>query len=75
MDNRKGDKNMIEDLLDYLDGKHNEYQVWYITLNRNLKKRKGFETLDQVKQWCKKQKDKIRITAGSWQVIEIYKSI
>jgi len=62
-------------MLDYLDGKHNEYQVWYTTIQRGLKKRKGFQTLDDVKQWCKNQKGKITITAGSWQVLEIMESL
>ena len=65
----------MDELLDYLDGKHNNYQVWYITIQSRLKKRKGFENLKQVEQWCKKQKGKIIITGSSWQVFEIMETI
>jgi hypothetical protein len=56
-------------------GMVNTFDVWYVTLNRKLKKRKSFTTINEVKKWCKLNKNKVKITSGSWQVLEIMKSI
>lgn len=56
---------MPDELLDTLDGKHNEFHVWYKT-KTGQSKRKGFETINEIEIWCKKQKGKITITYGSW---------
>ena len=52
-----------------LDG---EYQVWYTTIKRKLKKSKSFNDLKEVEKWCKQNKDKIIVTSGSWQVLNIF---
>lgn len=46
-----------------LDGK---YQVWYTTIKRGLKKSKSFGDMKEVKKWCIQNKDKVRLTSGSW---------
>lgn len=52
-------------------GMNGAYQVWYTTLKRCLKKGKSFDTIEEVAKWCKINKSKIKITSGSWQVLEI----
>lgn len=53
----------------------NTYDVWYTTLKRGLKKRKSFSTIEEATKWCKRNKNKIKITSGSWQVIEAMRNV
>ncbi|MGG1146968.1 hypothetical protein [Bacillus wiedmannii] len=54
---------------------NNDFDVWYTTLKRGLKKRKSFEDIKEVEKWCKRNKGKIKIISGSWQVFEIMKTV
>lgn len=55
-----------------LDGK---YQVWYTTIKRGLKKSKSFNTLEEVSKWCNTNKNKVKVTSGSWQVLELFDKV
>lgn len=56
-------------------GMVNTFDVWYMTLNRKLKKRKSFNTIDELIKWCRLNKNKIKVLSGSWQVFEIMENI
>lgn len=55
-----------------LDGK---YQVWYTTLKRGLNRSKSFNTIEEVTKWCKANKDKVKLSSGSWQVLDTFKKM
>ena len=54
-----------------LDG---EFQVWYTTVKRKLKKSKSFNDLKEVGKWCKQNKGKVIVTSGSLLVLQMFEN-
>lgn len=52
-------------------GREDGYEVFYRTAKQNSDKYRFFETLDELRAWCSRQRGKIRILSGSWQVFQI----
>ncbi len=65
---------MFEGLYEEL-GINKAYQVWYKTPKRKNVKSKGFDSLDEVRKWCKANKNRIKIHSGSWQVLNIMNEV
>lgn len=56
--------------IDYF-GREDGYEVWYKTPRQKSEKFRFFETLDDLKEWCKRHKQSATIMAGSWQAFEL----
>jgi len=52
-----------------------DFDIWYTTVNKKLKKHKVIIAIKDLKKWCKLNKGKVIVTAGSWEVFEIMDSI
>lgn len=43
------------------------FEVWYTTPKQKGDKYRFFETLEALEKWCKRNKGKAHVWAGSWQ--------
>lgn len=56
-------------------GESHGYEIYYTTLHQNNTKHRRFLNYDEVKAWCKKNKNKVKLRAGSNRVFEFMKSL
>ena len=54
----------------YYESRRDEYpyEVWYYTEKQPNKKFKFFHSIEEVKDWCRRHRGKVKIEAASWQV-------
>jgi hypothetical protein len=51
------------------------FDVWYKTPKRTNIKRKSFNSITEITKWCQVNKGKVKIHSGSWQVLEIMRTV
>lgn len=56
-------------------GMDNKYSVWYKTPKREHVKYKGFNSIEEVRKWCKANKKRVKLHSGSWQVLDIMREL
>lgn len=48
-------------------GREDGYEVYYRTPKQSGDKYRFFETLRELRAWCRRHRNTARITSGSWQ--------
>ena len=51
------------------------YDIYYTTLQKHSKKHKMLSSYEEVKVWCKRNKNKVQLTSGHWRILEYMESL